>query len=158
MAFLDKLKFWKKEDSFAELDKQLGTLNPVDQEPSFDAHQPTGFEQGFGESADESALRSASTGLETSNESGFQSFGMQHPGEKRASTFEAPIQRQNVYEVSSQPVQNQNIQQQLEVVSAKLDTIRIAIESINHRLVALERTMHASEYEEPVVRRKRGVW
>ena len=27
MAFLDKLKFWKKgDDAFAELDKQLGTL------------------------------------------------------------------------------------------------------------------------------------
>lgn len=157
MAFLDKLKFWKKEDSFAELDKQLGTMNPTDPQASFEAHQPPGFESQFGESADDHALRSASTGLEPSNESAFQSFGMQHPGEKRVSPFETP-QRPQVFEVSQQPVQNQNLAQQLEVVSAKLDTIRIAIESINHRLVALERTMHTSEYEEPVVRRKRGVW
>ncbi len=155
MAFLDKLKFWKKEDSFAELDKQLGTLNPADQQPSFDAHQPTGFESQFGQSADENLLHGASTGLETSNEPNFQSFGMQHPTEKRISPFENQ-QRPQVFEVSQQPAANQN--QQLEVISAKLDTIRIAIESINHRLVALERTMHTPEYEEPVVRRKRGVW
>ena len=161
MAFLDKLKFWKKEeDKFAELDKQLGTAPPTQATPSEGSddfpHHPFGGEP-IGQPVDEPFMRSAETGLDfgtSKQETGFQSFTAEHPGEKRSQ-----YQPAQVYEVSSQPQQGQNTSQQLELVAAKLDTIRVSLESINHRLVAVERALHVQDYEEtPAPRRRRGVW
>jgi hypothetical protein len=157
MAFLDKLKFWKKEeDKFAELDKQLGTAPTAQQGEDDFPHHPFGGEP-IGQPVEDSLMRSSETGLDfgaAKQESGFQSFTAEHPGEKR-NQFQ-PVQ---VYEMQSQAPQAQNVQQQLELVAAKLDTIRVSLESINHRLVAVERALHVQDYEEtPAPRRRRGVW
>ncbi len=161
MAFLDKLKFWKKEeDKFAELDKQLGTVPSTQATPADGAddfpHHPFGGEP-IGQPVEDSLLRSSETGLDfgaAKQESGFQSFTAEHPQEKRSQ-----YQPAQVYEVQSQAPQNQNVQQQLELVAAKLDTIRVSLESINHRLVAVERALHVQDYEEITApRRRRGVW
>ena len=158
MAFLDKFKFWKKEeDKFAELDKQLGTVQPTQPQETDDfAHHPFGGEP-IGQPIDDQLMRPSETGLDFGkSESGFQAFSAEHPAEKR-STYQ-PAQ---VYEVQQQaPQTQQNVQQHLELVAAKLDTIRVSLESINHRLAAVERALHVQDYEEttPAPRRRRGVW
>ena len=158
MAFLDKLKFWKKgDDAFAELDKQLGTLPqtglPESSGPSFEEH-------GLGPPAGDDLMRSSDTGLDFGkqghNTEGFSGFGMEHPGDKQMPSYEQPRQ---VYEVAPQAAAPaQNVSPQLELVAAKLDTIRVSLESINHRLVAVGRALHVQDEEEVAPRRRRGVW
>lgn len=171
MTFVDKLKFWKKEeDKFADLDRQLGTLQPqsgMEKTPAMDLQPPTGLETGHADMDD--VMRSRTTGMEESQDdagTGFSGFTLDHPAEKRRSPFEPQQQSTSSYEqqqpfsqqqpfASQQPMQ----QQQVELLSAKLDTIRVSLESINHRLVALERALHVPEYEEEQTqRRRRGVW
>lgn len=163
MAFLDRLKFWKKsDDAFAELDKQLGTIPSVTSGPlEPQGYGPLSHEQGFSPPAENDLLRSSETGLdfgkqETHTE-GFSGFGLEHPADKQLPSYQQPRQ---VYEVAPQAAAPQNVSQQLELVTAKLDTIRVSLESINHRLVAMERTLHVQDYEEeaPTPRRRRGVW
>lgn len=154
MSFLDKFKFWKKEeDKFAELDKQLGTVPTAVPGEDINPHHPFGGEA-FGQPVEEPLMRSSDAGLDFGKqEAEFQSFGMEHPGEKKTMYPQG-----QVYEVQPQPAQAQNVQQQLELIAAKLDTIRVSLESINHRLVAVERVLHVPEYEEIAPRRRRGAW
>ncbi len=162
MAFLDKLKFWKKgDDAFADLDKQLGTIpstTPGTLEPQ--GYGPLSHEQGFSPPAEDDLLRSSETGLDFGKQNthteGFSGFGLEHPADKQMPSYEQPRQ---VYEVAPQAAAPQNVSAQLELVAAKLDTIRVSLESINHRLVAVERALHVQDYEEaPVPRKRRGVW
>ncbi len=154
MTFLDKFKFWKKEeDKFAELDKQLGTVPVAAHGEDINPHHPFGGET-FGQPVEETLLQSSESGLDFGKqEAGFQPFGMNHPGEKKTM-----YQQGQVYEVQPQSTQPQNVQQQLELIAAKLDTIRVSLESINHRLVAVEHVLHVPEYEEVPPRRRRGAW
>lgn len=172
MTFMDKLTFWKKkEDTFAALDKQLGALGPsppgqMPATPGTEGEHPLGLETGYGEPFGDELSRTGATGMEYEQqyeqpaEEGLAPFTMEHPGEERR---KADVPQQ--YGQPLQPIEqhgqiNHNMQQQLELVTAKLDTIRVSLESINHRLAALERTLHVPEYEEeqPVPRRRRGVW
>ena len=161
MAFLDKLKFWKKgDDAFADLDKQLGTMPQTPGTPESQGYGPLSHEQGFTPSSDDDLLRSSETGLDFGKQGhsaeGFSGFGMEHPGDKQMPSYEQPRQ---VYEVAPQAAAPaQNVSQQLELVAAKLDTIRVSLESINHRLVAVERALHVQDEEVVAPRRRRGVW
>lgn len=163
MAFLDKLKFWKKgDDAFAELDKQLGTMPATPGVPESQGYGPLSHEQGFTPPAEDNLLQSSETGLDFGKQTehgseGFSGFGLEHPTEKQMPSYE---QSRQVYEVAPQVAAPQHVSQQLELVAAKLDTIRVSLESINHRLVAVERALHAQDYEEeaPTPRRRRGVW
>ncbi|MBI5072353.1 hypothetical protein HZA99_00895 [Candidatus Woesearchaeota archaeon] len=159
MSFMDKLKFWKKEeDKFAELDAQLGTLQTTPGKTPGTETQPTGLESSNYADMDE-IMRSRNIAMETDTQesagAGFTGFTSEHPAEQRRPSMQA----QQSYEVV-QPQQGSsgNLQQQLELVSAKLDTIRVSLESINHRLVSLEHAMHVQDYEEIEPRRRRGVW
>ncbi len=157
MAFLDKLKFWKKgDDAFAELDKQLGTM-PQTGLP--ESSGPTPFEYGLGPPTQDDLMRSSETGLDFGKQGthteGFSGFGLEHPADKQMPSYEQPRQ---VYEVAPQAAAPQQVSQQLELVAAKLDTIRVSLESINHRLVAVERALHVQDEEEVAPRRRRGVW
>lgn len=172
MAFFDKLKFWKKkEDTFAELDKQLGTLGAASpgQMPATpgtegaEMEHPLGLETGYGEPFGDQLSRAGATGMEYEQpaESSFAPFSMEHPAEERRRPGEVPQQYgQPLQPIGQAAPISQNMQHQFELVSAKLDTIRVSLESINHRLAALERTLHVPEYEEeqPAARRRRGVW
>lgn len=167
MAFLDKLIFWKKKDTIAELDKQLGALGPPGQMPptqgiptqGIEREQALGLETGYGVPFGEPlspSMSSIDTGLEHNqhDERDFEPFGMEHPSEERRKHELQQYEKQ-----PSNEAMPQNIQQQLELVAAKLDTIRVSLESINHRLAAVERTLHVPVYEEqPAPRRRRGVW
>lgn len=162
---MDKLKFWKKEeDKFAELDAQLGTLQTTPGKMPGIEMPPTGLESSNYADMDE-IMRSREIGMDTDTQetggTGFSGFGTEHPKEKRQSAY----QPQSSYEIV-QPQQTQSQtqssgmqQQQLELISAKLDTIRVSLESVNHRLVALEHALQVQDYQEvETPRRRRGVW
>ncbi len=163
MSFMDKLKFWKKEeDKFAELDAQLGTLQTTSTTIPGTEPQPMGLESSNYADMDE-IMRSRNIGIEPDSQetggTGFTGFSGEHPGEKRRPS--SPMAQQSYEIVQPQSAQqNQGMQQQqLELISAKLDTIRVSLESVNHRLVALERAMQVQDYEETETpRRRRGVW
>jgi hypothetical protein len=151
MAIFDKLKFWKKEDSFAELNKQIESLKQ---------QAPPQAPEGFGTPSHESLMQSMDTGIpyehSAEESSANLGFGLEPAEEKPL----FPKQAQSYAPLEHAPQQSQSsLQSQMEIIAAKLDTIRVSLESINHRLVAVERALHVQEYEEPIQpRRRRGVW
>lgn len=164
MSFIDKLKFWKKEeDKFAELDAQLGTISSQGGTiPGTETAQTTLESSNYADM--DEIMRARNIGMETDSQetagAGFSGFGTEHPAEKKRPSFQSV--QQPVYE-SMQPTQQASAsssmqQQQLELISAKLDTIRISLESMNHRLVTIERAMHVEDYQEAEPRRRRGAW
>ncbi len=147
MAILDKLKFWKKDDSFAELNKQLETLKK---------ESPQQAPEGFG--TPDPLMHSMDSGIP-----------YEHPDEQNYSNVGyglEPPEEKSLFQRSSAPVsapmdspRDTSMHAQMELIAAKLDTIRVSLESINHRLVAVERALHVQEYEEPIQpRKRRGVW
>lgn len=161
MSFMDKLKFWKKEeDKFAELDAQLGTLQSTSGKAAGIETQPTGLETSNYADMDE-IMRSRNIAMETDTQenagAGFTGFTTEHPAEQHRPSVQAQQSYEVVQPQSAQSNQGMQ-QQQLELLSAKLDTIRVSLESINHRLVSLEHAMHVQDYEEIEPRRRRGVW
>ena len=132
MAFFDKLAFWKKKDD----DFGLGDLPPL---------------------PDDTSLGLPDLGSE--NMPGYpseQNHSYQQPVQERP-VPRAPITPQQYYEVS--PPQSQQQQQyppqnrEMEVVSAKLDSIRVTLDSINQRIANIERIAYKEE-EQPKIRRQ----
>lgn len=82
---------------------------------------------------------------------------MPHLQEERRPTAPKPqsFQQQPFPAQSQQPTQQP--QQNIELLAAKIDTIRVSLESINHRLAAIERAVHVPQRQERP-RRRRGVW
>ncbi len=147
MGILNKLQFWKKEDSFGELNKQIDLLKQ---------ESPQQAPEGFG--TPDPLMQSMDTGIpyEHPDEQKYSGLGLslEPPVDKSSFSRQAPS-----YTPVEYAPQQSSMQSQMEIIAAKLDTIRVSLESINHRLAALERTMHVQEYEEPIQpRRRRGVW
>jgi hypothetical protein len=151
---LDKLKFWKKKDDFADLDKELGTLNsnPKDTLGLQPNHDP---------------MAGSNTGLDMQPKDDDYSFGMTPPSQddpfQRPQAPQQPLQQQQYHQpqqaVQQAPQYQQTANTQMDLVVAKLDTIKVSIESINHRLLAVERALHVRDYRDTQQpRRKRGVW
>ncbi len=146
MSVLDKLKFWKKEDSFSELDKQIQSLKQ---------QTPSGPPLGLGTS-DPLQHSMDTTGIpyehpEEQHYSGI-GYGLEPAEEK-------PIFSKQSQQSFSQEPHGSSLHAQMELIAAKLDTIRVSLESINHRLVAVERVLHVQGYEEPIQpRKRRGTW
>ncbi|PIN77136.1 hypothetical protein COV16_07310 [Candidatus Woesearchaeota archaeon CG10_big_fil_rev_8_21_14_0_10_34_8] len=157
MAMLDKLKFWKKKDEFADLDKELGNIGNMPKTAGIETKRDLGLDTGY--SGD--LAKNMDTGLDLgNNDKGFEPFGMEPPGHN-----ENPFARQQTYQPQqlqpAQPVQqapSRDINTQLDLVSAKLETLKVSLESINQRLLSLERAMHVSDYTEQPPRRRRGAW
>jgi len=150
MSVLDKLKFWKKDDSFAELDKQI---NAMKQQSS--SGPPLGFGTG------DPLQHSMDTGIpyEHPDEQNYSGVGYGlEPAPEKPLFSRQPVQ-QSGQQFSSTDSQSQGstMHAQMELIAAKLDTIRVSLESINHRLVAVERALHVQDYEEPP-RKRRGSW
>lgn len=132
MAIFDKLKFWKKKKE----DFGLGELPPL----------PGGAGDEFGLPGNED----------------FGAFPGQrsYPREQQYAQPEirppqlTPVtpQQYQSYGVQPVPVQ-QNANRDLELVSAKLDSIRATLDSINQRLANLERVAY-QEQEKPRVMRQ----
>ena len=134
MGVFDKLAFWKKKDDFdlgKDFGADLGLGQPgaaPDLGPSPYAPQRAGLDQNM------------NTGLPP--DTGFGSMGkpqtpIQPPGQPAPmqQPFGAPMQ-------PPKPTAHDHSNDKFEVVSAKLDSIRYTLESINQRLANLERVAY----------------
>src|SRR3989338_5731969 len=128
MAFLDKLKFWKKREPF-EKGIDLG-LPPPDapfaQQPTPLSH-PTPEISPFPEMGSEQSQMYAQYPPYVPVSEQRQQF-MQYPQQQ-------PQQAQQLKQVQYPSA----VEKDIEVVSAKLDSIRATLESINQRLLNIER-------------------
>lgn len=149
MAILDKLKFWKKEketpldfttDPFAASQQTGLNLNPSD---------PTGL--GLGQMP-------GTSGYGQTPEEEFPSFGMQPPSsERERSSFESSPSARAVSVEHEKPVDLVPLQKEIEMLSIKLDTVKLMLEHLNHRLENIERLARQSE-EQALPVRRRGSW
>lgn len=128
MGIFDKLAFWKKKDDL-DLGKDFGAdlgLGP--------ANQPMGSDLGTPSQGMQRDLGLPSRDIGMPEDTGFGAMGAtQPPGQPSPmqQPFGAPVQPQ-------QPTEREK-SDKFEVVSAKLDSIRYTLESINQRLANLER-------------------
>ena len=149
MGIFSKLAFWKKKEDF-DMGKDFGAdlgLGPMDNlqgprgMPSFQDRGMRGYDPNL-----------AGQDLGLPEDTGFGAMGaqpqyrqpsMQPPGQPAPmqQPFGAPIQ-------PSQPTERDyGYGKDLEVVSAKLDSIRYTLESINQRLANLERVAYGEREE-----------
>jgi hypothetical protein len=140
MAMLDKLKFWKKKDTldftdpFAGHDTSLGGGNL--------GSDPMGLPQ------------STIPGLQQEQpDQEYPSFGMKPPSHENASASFSSPQSSPTYATESTPM-GPDVRKDIELLSAKMDTIKVMLEHLNHRLDNLERM--AENQDSPI--RRRGRW
>ena len=129
MGIFDKLAFWKKKEDFGDFDKDFGA------------------DLGLGGMGDQTMGPGMGRDLGMPEDTGFGSMGreypqrsMQPPGQPvpMQQPFGAPIQ-------PAQPSEYDYSRDKFEVVSAKLDSIRYTLESINQRLTNLERVAYGEQ-------------
>ncbi len=135
MGMLDKLKFWKKDDEFGDLDldKDLG----MDSNLGLGVDSNTGIESGLG------LDKPPSHNIPKIPESFEESIGQEkqdnfnpYESPKRPDPMQQPMQQQQP--VSSN-IHNQDLlRKDLEIISAKLDVLKSSLDTINHRLSSLE--------------------
>lgn len=136
MGVFSKLAFWKKKDDF-DLGKDFGAdlgLGPMEQEmsPNLGIPRPYNAQRNAG-------LQNMNMGMP--EDTGFGSMGReQPPGQPlpMQQPFGAPIQ-------PPQPTERDYRNDKFEVVSAKLDSIRYTLDSINQRLASLERVAYGEQ-------------
>jgi hypothetical protein len=126
MSVFDKLAFWKKKEDFskdfgADFGKMPSDFGPGQDFGNYPQDQRTGLDQNMN--------------LGLPNDAGFGSYGP--PGQQASmqQPFGAPLQ----------PQQPDFKSDKFEVVSAKLDSIRYTLESINQRLANLERIAYGED-------------
>jgi len=153
MGVFGKLAFWKKKDDF-DLGKDFGAdlgLGPPGKGPDMGIgsaggghdlglppQQGTGRDLGLGQPGN----------LGMPDDIGFGSMGKQQPPGQPApmqQPFGAPVQ-------PAAPTQKDYAKDKFEVVSAKLDSIRYTLESINQRLTNIERVAYG-EHEHSTKKR-----
>ncbi len=142
MGFFGKLAFWKKKDDF-DLGKDFGAdlgLAPM---------QPMGPDLGFPPNAYPARQR---TGLEQNmnlgmpDDIGFGSTGRLYPSSMQPPGQPSPMQQPFGAPMQPQPPTEKDYQRdKFEVVSAKLDSIRYTLESINQRLTNIERIAYGEQ-------------
>lgn len=139
MGIFSKLAFWKKKDD-------LGLGEDFGADIGLGQMEPTGHELGlprqYGMERD---LGLSSRDLGMSENMGFGTMPSMPPGRSLPpqQPFAAPIQ-------PPPPTERDYQSEKFEVVSAKLDSIRYTLESINQRLANLERLAYGEE--------KKGRW
>jgi len=141
MGIFGKLAFWKKKDDFG-LGKDLGAdlgLSPLGKGPAAPKGHDLGLPQhGAPGTGDNLGLPSQNLGMP--EDIGFGSMGRTpaptgppgQPAQMQQPFAAAPMQ-------PPQPTQKDYAKDKFEIVSAKLDSIRYTLESINQRLTSLER-------------------
>lgn len=113
MGFFGKLAFWKKRDDLGDLGKELGLDKDL------------GLDIGAGPSPD------LGMGMEPSPT---QQPYQKYPSFQQTSFQPQPAFQQPSYSSSDSYIASKN----LEVISSKLDALRVSLESINQRLANIE--------------------
>lgn len=159
MALLDKLKFWQKKEEIPLLDKELSKIGEMPPAAGAMPEHPLGLETGYGQPFSDELSRSMDLGLKEEKQQGFAPFGMEPTKEESflRSSYPATSQQQPLQQ--PQPLYpTKDVSTQLDLVTEKLETIKVSLESINHRLLAVERALRIREEEAPRQRVRRGVW
>ena len=127
MGFLDKLMFWKKEDDFGvDFDKSVD--NQMKQSDDLFKGDDLGLEQ-------------KPTGID--EKSPFDQI------QAEAASGETPVEQPGAFQAQQQmqtPVGTE--QRDLELLSSKLDTIKAILNSMDQRLLNLEKAVGTAKKEE----------
>jgi len=128
MSFMDKLMFWKKNDDFSNLG--LDTKDPFKDNLGLGDNLGAGQNFGMGQQS--------------------QNLGLPTQSTPQSSFQQPPSQQPSYQQPQYQPSSYSNPQQDLaakdmEIISSKLDALRVSIESINQRLANLESIARGEE-------------
>jgi len=144
MGILDKLAFWKKsDDGFGDFDKEFGSGN-------LDMGNDSFGQQNFGNRFQPNQTPPNQMGRNTGlgqnmnmgmpDDIGFGNMDQQH--QQNSPDIGRPVEMQQPFGSPIQPSKpsgNDYSNDKFEVISAKLDSLRYTLESINQRLTSLER-------------------
>lgn len=142
MGFMDKVMFWKKNDDFGDsggspFDAPLGgsSMGPPGAMPPSINNDPF--------AAGPSNLGFSDSGLPPPSNDNFLTAPSLAPAPDQLSQMPRlePVQPRPVHESA-----NDNLSKDLEIISAKLDSIRSAIDSLNIRVGNIESSMR-NDYE-----------
>jgi hypothetical protein len=141
MGLIDKMKFWKKEPDF-DLDSSLDLgSNPMSPDPmggsqsSFDSSLGMDPNTGFGQAQEQMNNTINSNPIPTQNNN---PMGMQE--QPRIITPQA--------QETQSGLRQESTDKNLELISMKLDNLKIAIENINQRLMNIEKIAKDSQNQE----------
>ncbi len=136
---LDKLKFWKKDDEFSDLDldkdlglgkdRELGLDFPGQENQSA---RPKAFEEPLG--GEPKPERSFDPSAQTEQPQPQQYFQQQQQQPRYSQQPQSQPQQSPQYA-------QQNVGKELEIISAKIDALRASMEAINHRLNSIEKSV-----------------
>jgi len=145
MGVLDKLAFWKKKDDF-DLGKDFGAdlgLGPMNQQG---AAPDLGLPPQHGAPMPGNAGLGQNMNLGMPEDTGFGGMGRQPPPAQPQMPPGQPTQMQQPFGApmpQPQPqAQKDYRSDKFDAISAKLDTIRYTLDSINQRLANLERAAY----------------
>ena len=117
MGFFSKLAFWKKKDDLGDIGKDFG----LDKDLGLDINAGPSPDLGIG--------------LETSQtQQPFQKY----PSFQQQQNFQPSFQASQPYQQPSLSNDGYIASKNLEVISSKLDALRVSLESINQRLANIE--------------------
>ena len=138
MGVFSKLAFWKKKDDF-DLGKDFGAdlgLGPMDNNFGMDNGMPQQNNMGLGQNMNLGMQEDIGFG-----NSGRNNRSAQPPGQ--------PVPIQQPFGGIQQQQMADSSRDKFEVVSAKLDSIRYTLESINQRIANLERIAYGEQDQQP---------
>lgn len=121
MGFFGKLAFWKKKDELDDLGKDLG----IDKDMGLDFTSGPSPDLGMG--------------IETGPQPSQQPYQKYPSFQQPQPNFQAPsFQAQPAFQQPSLSNDSYIASKNLEVISSKLDALRVSLESINQRLANIE--------------------
>ena len=155
MGFLDKLMFWKKDDNFSFPEKPTFGMDPG---LGKGANHPLPEQNNsFGRSADPGLPDMNQGGNEWEKNQGGFPGSFENPAHSkpqsldssfREQPFQQPFQQQSPHQQPSQNTGDYMVSKNIEILSSKMDALRVGIESINQRLAHLERIAASGEHEQ----------
>ena len=162
MGVFSKLAFWKKKDDFSDLglgkDFDLGKDDFGMKGGDMGMGKGTDLGAGFGDSPDTLGMsdfdnkKSQDFSLDAQRTPG---AGMQQGFQQQAAQQQYP-QPQYQYAQPNAMQQDTLTSKNIEILSYKIDTLRVSLESINQRLANIERI--ASGQEEEPAKKRRGYY
>ncbi len=153
MSFLDKVMFWKKEPTM-DLDTSVDFSAPGSYDPGMGpntALQDPMLDSGFGS---QQPYQQPGMGHDPMRGGGFgsqQSFGQP---QMAPAQDQFRIISEGRPDMGPQSLRNDSYEKSLEIVSMKLDNLKVALENINQRLMNIERLAMDSQNQE----RRRPGW
>ena len=143
MGILNKVMFWKKEPDF-DLDSSLD-LNPNPMQPDPLGGSESSFDSSFG--------MDSNSGMNQANQQMNNSFNPNNSMPSQSASPMAQMQEQpRIITPQAQETQSglrqESTDKNLELISMKLDNLKIAIENINQRLMNIEKIAKDSQSQE----------